>query len=354
MSEPPGIPQERLRDCLQEQYGVATVAFDFLPGGLDRQAVVYRAESELGTPYLLKVSSRTFYAPSCLIPRYLRDSGIRAVVAPIPTMENALWVQLGECTVTVYPFIDGDSSWTGMTDGEWRETGAVFNQIHQVTLPPLGFPSLRQVTFDPAEYTGGVQAIETRHVHVPDRGGAAERALRSVWLAHQSTIHLAVNYLEKLAGVLQTQTLPYVICHADLHPANLLRDHAGHVWVIDWDEIMLAPKERDFIFINEAPAEGPDGISTPPFFQGYGETRIDWIALTYFRFERAVQDVIDFALEVFLSQDDQEEAQRAEAVEFFQQILATGGEIDAAFTAAAHLPPDLIPHTEKGTERPGP
>jgi hypothetical protein len=27
----------------------------------------------------------------------------------------------------------------------------------------------------------------------------------------------------------------------DLHPRNLIRDHAGKVFVIDWDEVMLAP-----------------------------------------------------------------------------------------------------------------
>ena len=36
----------------------------------------------------------------------------------------------------------------------------------------------------------------------------------------------------------------------DLHPANLLRDDAGQVFVIDWDEVMLDPNERDFLFID--------------------------------------------------------------------------------------------------------
>ncbi len=61
--------------------------------------------------------------------------------------------------------------------------------------------------------------------------------------------------LEKLAEVLQSRTLPYVISHADLHPANLLRDPLGHVFVIDWDEVMLAPKERDFIFVKASSAD---------------------------------------------------------------------------------------------------
>ena len=51
------------------------------------------------------------------------------------------------------------------------------------------------------------------------------------------------------------------------------------MFVIDWDEVMLAPKERDFLFVKEAPADGLVRLSTPAFFQGYGQTEIDWIAL---------------------------------------------------------------------------
>jgi spectinomycin phosphotransferase len=37
----------------------------------------------------------------------------------------------------------------------------------------------------------------------------------------------------------------------------------GQVFVVDWDEVMLAPKERDFIFVRPPHADA--------FFQGYGK-----------------------------------------------------------------------------------
>jgi hypothetical protein len=43
----------------------------------------------------------------------------------------------------VYPFIEGDTGFTGMTDEQWKEVGTIFHQIHQVTLPPEGFESLQ-------------------------------------------------------------------------------------------------------------------------------------------------------------------------------------------------------------------
>jgi hypothetical protein len=44
------------------------------------------------------------------------------------------------------------------------------------------------------------------------------------------TRFMTIKSLEKLAGVLQKQSGPYVFCHADLHPANLIRDSNGHVF----------------------------------------------------------------------------------------------------------------------------
>ncbi len=336
MREPPTIAEERLRTCLQYQYNLKPATLEFLPVGLDYNAGVYHVVSEQGSDYLLKAMSRPLYEPRYLVPRYLNDQGITSVVAPIPTSSGALWTQLEAWTITMYPFIEGDTSWTGMTDEQWRQVGATFQRIHHVKLPSSGLESLQKETFDPTEYARWVHTFETQHVHMQDGASASQRALHSSWVLHQSTIHTALATLVTLGNLLQKRNLPYVICHADLHPANLLRDHRGHVFVIDWDEVMLAPKERDFIFVKASPADSETLPGAPTFFQGYGQTAIDWLALTYYRYERVIQDVIAYAQEAFF-RDDLAEENRAESVQFFDGILAADGEIDAAYAAAAHL-----------------
>ncbi len=147
--------------------------------------------------------------------------------------------------------------------------------------------------------------------------------------------------LEKLAEVLQSRSLPCVICHADLHARNLIRNRAGQVCVIDWDEVMLAPKERDFIFVRPPHADA--------FFQGYGQAEIDWVALTYFLWERVVQDLIECTHNVCF-RDDWGEESRAQAVQLLDVILAEDrGHIDAAYQASAHLPGDLTVHSRKSS-----
>src|SRR5258708_22643664 len=109
---------------------------------------------------------------------------------------------------------------------------------------------------------------------------------------------------------------------------------------------MLASKERDFLFVSEAQANGSTPQEPPPFFQGYGQTEIDWIALTYYRFERAVQDLIECAQQVFF-RDDLGEETKADAVLLFGDIFAEGGEVDVAKATAAHLQSDLGLHNKE-------
>src|SRR6266699_2709299 len=276
MSKQPGIPEEQLRACLQDQYELYPITLEFLPIGKDYNAGVYRVVNEQGRASLLKVTSRSLDEASCLVPHYLRNQGITSVVAPIPT-----------------------------------------------------------------RYTRWVCTFETQHLHARHDGSQSSRALRADWWAHQSTIHTGVTTLEKLAEMLQRRSGPYVICHADLHARNLIRNRAGQVFVIDWDEVMLAPKERDFLFVRPPHADA--------FFQGYGQVEIDWVALTYFLWERVVQDLIECTHNVCF-RDDWAEETRAEAVQLLEVILAEDrGHIDAAYQASAHLPGDLTVHSRKSS-----
>ncbi|MGZ3608996.1 MAG: phosphotransferase enzyme family protein [Ktedonobacteraceae bacterium] len=334
MREKPAIPDHLLRTTLQDQYDFAPVTLEFLPVGLDYHAGVYRLVSEQGNIYLLKITSRPLYEPGYTIPRYLHDQGIKSVVAPLPATSGSLWAKLEHWTMIVYPFFDGDTSFTGMTTEQWRKLGNIFKHIHQVTIPADWHESIRKETFDTTQYTQWIHTFETQYLDLRYSESVSQQALQADWQTHQGTIHQMVNVLEKLAAVLQKQSGPYVFCHADLHPANLIRDTKGNMYVIDWDDVMLAPKERDFIFVRNVEADA--------FWEGYEHPHIDWVALTYYRCERVVQDVIACADDMFFK-DDLGEETRADIVSLFHEIVqGDTSTINDIYTAAAHLPSDLI------------
>jgi spectinomycin phosphotransferase len=334
------VPVEQLEASLSEAYDLHDVTLDFLPLGLDSNAGVYRVEDRQGDRYLLKVKSGPLYMPGCLVPRYLHDQGITAVVAPIPTSGQSLWAPLANWSLIVYPFLDGDTNWIGMSSEQWFEVGSVFRRIHQIALPTGGFAGMRRETFDPSGYARWIETVESRHLPTAGEADASVDALRALWVKERPRTHDLLAALTRLGATKQGQNPLYGICHADLHPANLLRDPQGFTHVIDWDDVMLAPKERDLIFVKTS-SDDPDFLpGLPSYFDGYGEMEIDWIALSYFRYERVIQEWMAAVDDVFIRKDLEEDA-RADAVELLEAVLSAGGEFDAAVAAASHLPPDL-------------
>lgn len=323
MSEP---LYQNLQSCLREQYGLTLVTLDKIHGGLDSDATVYRVATEQEDQYLLKLRSGAVYGPAYLVPHYLQQQGVVSVVAPLPTQNNALWTQFGDRAAIIYPFIKGDTSWTGMVDSQWKKLGMIFKQVHNVSLP--SFDTLKKETFDTTAYAQWIRDFEADPIHSQNNKSEAVQNLCAVWKTHQSIIHTAIESLESLGAALQNRDLPNVLCHADLHPANILREEkTGRVHVIDWDETMLAPKERDFIFIREPYVDA--------FFQGYGgKAEIDWMVLAYYLWERVVQDVIAFSRDICL-RDEWKEETKAENLKLLQRILAgSDGTIPAAHAAA--------------------
>ncbi len=64
---------------------------------------------------------------------------------------------------------------------------------------------------------------------------------------------------------------------------------------------MMAPKERDFMFVIGPSLSGFEVGSREEalFYQGYGKAEIDLLALAYYRYEWTVQDIGAFGEQVF-------------------------------------------------------
>jgi hypothetical protein len=67
-------------------------------------------------------------------------------------------------------------------------------------------------------------------------------------------LQAALHRAERLGRAVAAARPELVLCHADLHLANLLVDAEGRLWVVDWDGLQLTPRERDLLF-----ATGPNG-----------------------------------------------------------------------------------------------
>jgi spectinomycin phosphotransferase len=161
-----------------------------------------------------------------------------------------------------------------------------------------------------------------------------EREWAAFWHARRADIWALVERLETLGRRLRTARPPLVLCHADAHHNNVLIDGDDRLWLVDWDDALLAPKECDLMM----GVGGLSGAIVGPreeawFLWGYGPTSIDPLALAYYRYLRAVGDLATNGEQAWLL-PGVGEAVRAEALQRARRLFAPGNIVSLAAQAA--------------------
>jgi spectinomycin phosphotransferase len=325
MLERPDLSDEAVRTCLRDIYGIHAADIEFLPLGYDYNAGVYRVRDDTGQDYFLKARRDAVYEPGIHVARALKARGIRQVVAPLPTLTGALCGYAESFALLLYPYIEGRSGMeAGLNDAQWVEYGAVLRRIHDTHLPDDLTAALRRESYTPQEQW--LRVLRQIHVQVPQQAyrDPLQQQLAAFWRDHQAEIGHIIAQADRLSQHMRQRSLDFVLCHADIHTNNLLLTPQGDLFVVDWDQPMLAPKERDLLFImDKGIGFGPNAREEALFFQGYGPAQIDLPALAYYRYEWLAQDVGSFAEVVFLRADMGEET-RQDAARLFMAQFDTG------------------------------
>ena len=66
--------------------------------------------------------------------------------------------------------------------------------------------------------------------------------LAGFWGDRRDLIAALVERADRLGRELAAEPFPRVLCHADLHTWNVLVDAGRRLWIVDWDEAVLAPR----------------------------------------------------------------------------------------------------------------
>lgn len=225
----------------------------------------------------------------------------------------------------------------GLTDNQWIEYGRFLKQLHTTRLPEPVLELMPKESFIP-KWSGVVGEIHEKIMRSNPFGHLSENELASFWMKKEVEIKYIVNRADELGKRLQGKSLEFNLCHADIHIANLLLTQASKIHVVDWDGVILAPKERDLMFIVGTTVGGISIESEEEglFFQGYGQTQIDPIAMAYYRYEWVVQEIGDYGERVFLLAEVGDET-KADAVRGFKEMFQPGNIVESAYVSEAGL-----------------
>ncbi len=330
MLEPPHLSTERLAACLNREYGLTVASITFLPLGADVDTAVYRIETDDGALLFLKLR-RSFEPASVIVPHLLAGQGAQNIIAPLTTRAGELFVEFEGFTVLLAPFVEGVSGWdTHLSPEQWRALGFGLKALHSMGVPESLRAIVPRESFDATARLFVQQLLEEK---VACRGGDAIAAeLVGIVREKRDVIALILRQAQELGTQLLQQPPAYCLCHADIHAGNVLLCE-GKLFIVDWDTLILAPPERDLMFIGG----GIGGCWNQPqelqwFEEGYGAYESNTIALAYYRCERIVQDIAEFAQALLV--DEHSEADRREMLKQFASQFDEGNVVKIALATA--------------------
>jgi len=322
----PDIPDELIISHLQDEYNLRVSSLTFLPLGADMGTAVYRVVTDDGTAYFLKLR-KGFGEISMTVPLFLKSQSIQEIIAPFETKSKHGWADFGEYKMILYPFIEGKNGFEmELSDHHKRTLGTALKGIHSAQIPLELKMRIPQETFLP-HWREKLRAFQAQ-VENKTFDELTAKKLGEFMKSKQDSIHHIVERAEQLASELQSKPLEFVLCHTDLHGGNILIS-TDNLYIVDWDNPLLAPKERDLMFVGGR----IDNIwkskrDESAFYEGYGKTEINIAALAYYRYERVIDDLAVICEQLFLT--DEGGADRERSYGWFTSNFEPGQTIEIA------------------------
>lgn len=325
---------ERLRAWVREDFGVELTSIDRVGLGADAAAELWRGASAAGASYAVKWSGGGTPA-GLLVAAHLVEHGVPGVVAPVPSRPGRLWSEREGRRLFLLPWVSGARALDGgMREEHWVSFGEMLAQVHATAVTEAVAEYLPAEDHTHDRVASAARVLDSRLYEVVDEsadvGDLADhlvRALIQEWRGGMARlVRTLLDQADGLGRKLRTWPAPGVLCHGDPHVLNVLLDGDEKVWLIDWDDVVLAPRERDLMFaIGGVLAFAP---VTPQeqswFFAGYGSADLDPVRLAYYRCTRALEDLVGWALQV-VDMSRYSASERADALSMVRGVRSPTG-----------------------------
>lgn len=330
------LSDQCITDCLNTNYGIKVAKLTFLPIGADMNASVYKAETHDQSSYFIKLKRGHHHDISATIITLLHDAGMQHLIPPIKTTLGQPIQHIDDFTLIVFPFVEGQDGFSrNLTDDQWVTLGMVMKKIHEIDVPPSIQLMIRRENYS----STWREAVRSLYAHIESKPSGDEIALKLIAFMKKNseTIHRLVDRATQLGKQIQDQLPQFVLCHSDIHGGNVLMDGNDVIYMVDWDDPIMAPKERDLMFIGG----GVANVWNKPheenfFYKGYGKTEINMTILAYYRHERIVEDIALYGQQLLLTSTD-DQSNRTESYKHFIAQFEPQGVVEIAFKTDENL-----------------
>jgi spectinomycin phosphotransferase len=316
MENETGLGKEMLIRTIQEDYGLEVINLDFRQRGWGGDC--YAVDTRIGERYFLKVvdqvinigvavSSLDFYLD--LTDQLYSKRILPHIPHPVHTQNGSLASRIGSFALVVTNFINGEDVGFGNMPGPVLMQLADRVGILHKCRPQLAFehPFIEQFETrfvpDLLETLGKLETTSK-----DDTPG--QQLLRGNLLSRKEEINQYLERLKALQKQVKSVEKPMVICHTDLHGGNLMTDDLGNLYILDWENAMIAPREHDMIFF--AGESSLWEIFWPIYQRHFARVELDYEVLRFYFYRRGLEDVAGFVFRI-MQEDGGEERDKDDA-----------------------------------------
>lgn len=323
-----------VRELLGEHYALDVRELVPVDAGADRAASLWRACGHDGREYAVKWTAGGSPAGSVLSSA-LATACPGAAPTPVRTRTGALWADAGGRRLSVVEWVAGRSAVdVDPEEGHWVAYGRLLAALHDLPVDGELRRWLPREDFAPSYWVDVFDGVDARLTRA---AGSTEddclTRLRAVWRQRRAELRVVrdgtLREGERFAS--RADDLNAVPCHADPHPGNLVVTGADTVALIDFDDAVLAPPERDLMFVLGGGVFAERLVTQrqqEAFLRGYGPHAVDERLLAYYRGLRVLEDVSDPATVVF--DPEASPAERVVNLGYVTATLAPGALLDQA------------------------
>ncbi|AYC30550.1 aminoglycoside phosphotransferase family protein [Paenisporosarcina cavernae] len=299
---------DNIKRILEDNYALSIEKIKELSIGSDPNSKVYEIIDRNETSYFLKARIGEEQNVGTLVLAALHSQGIEHVIAPLQTRNGEVGVRKEDVSYYLFPFIESKDAYEiELSDSQWTELGEVLRRIQSVQLPDVLVELLPKEDFR----SRNVEIVKKYDDCFMTEQFVNKLAARLAvfWREHRRYILQLVENTERASERLVRQDHEFVLCHSDLHPGNIVVSTEGNLFLVDWDTPILAPKERDLMFIGGGHRFRNE--NSEAFYQGYGQTEVNISALTYYRNERILADIAVDTMQILEQEGSLEDREQA-------------------------------------------
>lgn len=280
------MEEKRLYKLLSEQYGIEKPAIRPGPRQFVAETFIVRVKNE--DKFFLKVVPKTDFPRKIVksLPtlKYLVESGLKNISNPVFTVANKLLVEDEKYIYVLFVFIEGKQTF----NYDNRLLAEFLAELHHIKVKA-------QIPIETESFSSYVDELfpKTYNTLLTYKGdNAIIKELQEVLEPYKQELQTDWTTFQGIANECkQNSRDEFVITHGDA-PGNIILNKTGEIYIIDWDDIMIAPPERDIWFLKDKKDFVEDYLRNNPNFKW------NYIFYSYYVYWRMFDDLFGWIGEI--------------------------------------------------------